>query len=324
MKYNRIFIAFLLIIILITLVVYFYFADDHVPTHADVLDKRTDLISQDEFTELNESTPETIPLTPLNRIESMLAQREYNALLASNAIETLPADRRGEALKLIQQIPSGSQSDLIRRALVVRNLESWLAQEPYEALDAAAELVISHPDDSETIAPRIIRQATRATPELALAWAQETNASGFKVHPLARVINELARNDFDLAYENVLTAVGEQHRSMAHAVLTGLMTDRYTSEATAEWVEKLDNSADKLAATQALAIDWAGDDPENAISWVEAIDDDDRRQAALKEILPRWIEQHPDTALEWINAHPEDPQAQAYLARARAAWDAEL
>lgn len=81
----------------------------------------------------------------------------------------------------------------------------------------------------------------------------------------------------------------------------------------AMWLEERPPSDARASAQAALAVNWAGSFPEQAVSWAQSLPEDEGRELALMRAFRRWLEIDTEAAMRWFADHESDPTADKML-----------
>lgn len=79
------------------------------------------------------------------------------------------------------------------------------------------------------------------------------------------------------------------------------------------WLEEMPPSDARASAQAALAVNWAGSFPKQAVTWAQSLPEDEGRELALMRAFGRWLEIDTAAAMRWLADHESDPAADQML-----------
>jgi len=79
------------------------------------------------------------------------------------------------------------------------------------------------------------------------------------------------------------------------------------------WLETMPSSDARASAQAALAVNWAGSFPEQAVTWAQSLPEDEGRELALMRAFGRWLEIDTQAAMLWLVDHESDPATDQML-----------
>ena len=243
-----------------------------------------------------------------------------------------------EVVNAFEALPKGYGRHLEMKLL----MRSWAEIDPEAALAYADSSLDAKSERRFGISEVLAGWANR-DPEGAISWAKANNSSDKpEDNPLLLgVVKGLAENNIDAANKifrdlppgsakwQASTFLAQKYSDigmreaiewadqfpkddprMRSTILgqLGAKLARQDIEATAKWVESLQDDKASFTVMNNLLTQWVTKDASSAAQWVSKIPEEEKKFEGMKQLTSRWSLSDPISTAEWLNTFPPSPK----------------
>ena len=198
-----------------------------------------------------------------------------------------------------------------RESGIVKVLTNWGKQDA----ESAWNWILQNNENPQLIYNRIqsvLKGAAIKDPDLAFSLAMDIEDANMQANAIGQLARTLLRSN---KYDAIVNQLGN--------LPEGKSRDRFVSQiaydwgqkdpqATAEWINGLENSSEQRKATLRLSDAWSRRNPPEAADWALSLNNEKIRQQSLQRVINSWMHYDIGATANWLNQHP--PSADLDLA----------
>ncbi len=221
-------------------------------------------------------------------------------------IQSIPADRFEEAMRLIAQLD-------LRQDVAEKILASWASIDGETAMRHAQEYLSAA--EFQGIAGTLLKQWSLRNGRAAWVWYRNRDLSLSSSHT---VVEEIFSNWAEQAPEDAFMAIQELDRFKDAddrvSSLQGMFSGQLPQEQLIGYLDRLQEESDLAAAGSQLVSAWAKQSPMQAAAWVQTLDSDGALRArAEQELAIQWIQYDGAAAADWLHSNSVSPPSERML-----------
>jgi hypothetical protein len=189
-------------------------------------------------------------------------RQNYSAIVANNAARVDPRLIFDRLLSMGENSVTRMEFSSASRTLAAKDLEA--------ALQYYAS--VTTPEARQVLGSSIAKEMAKKDPIAALAWAKENESAEYPMLQM-QVLSQIAVNDPELAFTEVLAMQNANHRQRLMSQIIGVAANKDPSIAVA-MLDRIENTNLRQNAAQNLVQLWVRSDPDAAVSWILGNDEE--------------------------------------------------
>ena len=255
-----------------------------------------------------------------------------------DAVRAMDRGNVANVVRAFEALPKGYGRHLEMKLL----MRSWSTIDPQSALNYANE-VLDPKSERRFAISEILAGWVNHSPDDAINWAKTNSQqdNGYGNSLMFGIVKGLSEKSLDRANEvfqklpegnakwQASTFLAQQYSELGvdqaiswadqfpkddprmRATILGQIgakLARQDIEATAKWVESLEDDKASYLVMDNLLTQWVPEDPIKASEWVNNIEETEKKFHGIKQLASRWSLTDPVAAAKWLNTFPPSTQ----------------